>query len=298
MKKHLRNSLNSGYNPLALLLVFLLLSLFQACKQGGETEQSEVIATYGESKLRVSELEYFLPELYSEEDSSRYAEQFIRKWLRQQVVKEAAGRAIQDIEEKIQPQLQDYESTLMEQQFAKWLIDTHPEKFEVSKGDIRNYYNQFSDKFISEANYYQFFYIKTTKAAQYWIINELKEGNAKDIQELIEWCAEEAQTYKMDSTFRNEGELLDLSQGYYFGNIRKANVGMVYPYQQQEGDIISYCFFKMLSIVKEGEIKPLRMVSDEIELIIKNQRKQALINQTIARLVEEARATNKFERVK
>ncbi|MCI4671122.1 MAG: hypothetical protein MRZ79_23490 [Bacteroidia bacterium] len=297
MKKLSPNYLNKPYNLLATLAVLSTVILFNGCESSDAGKTSEIVATFGDKELRVDQINHFLPAYNSLEDSAKYAQQVVRRWLKQQVIQEAALKAVPDLEAQVAPQLENYKSTLLEQHFAKWLVDSHPEKFEVSESDIKNYYNKFSEKFISEANFYQFFYIKTTKAAQYWIINSLKEGDAAEIQRLIEWCNKDAETYKMDSTYRKEGELLDLSQGYYFGNIRRASINYVYPYQQQEGDVISYCFFKMLDVVKEGEVLPLIMVRDEIEVIIQNQRKQALIDATISRLVEEARATNRFQQV-
>ena len=49
----------------------------------------------------------------------------------------------------------------------------------------------------------------------------------------------------------------------------------------------------MIDVIKEGETLPLEMVRDQIGLIIQNQRKQALIEQYIARLVQEAKATQR-----
>lgn len=282
---------------MATLAVLFTVSLLGGCDSADSQSQSAIVATFGDKELRVDYIDHFLPAYNTLEDSAKYAQQVVRKWLRQQVIREAALKAVPDLKSQVAPQIENYEGTLMEQFFAKWLVDSHPEKFEVSESDIKNYYNKFSEKFVSEANFYQFFYIKTTKAAQYWIINDLKEGGPDDIKKLIEWCNKEAEIYKMDSTYRKEGELLDLSQGYYFGNIRKASIGYVYPYQQQEGDVISYCFFKMLDVVEEGDVLPLNMVEDQIEMIIQNQRKQALIDATISRLVEEARATNRFQQV-
>lgn len=295
MKKLSPNSTSRTYNLLAILAVLFSVSFLAGCEPSDPQKKSAVAAIFGDKELRIDHINRFLPQYNSLEDSARFAEQVVKRWMRQQVIKEAALKAVPDLQEQIAPQLENYESTLMEQFFAKWLIDTHPEKFEVSEGEIKNYYNKFSEKFVSEANFYQFFYIKTAKAAQYWIINDLKEGGPEAINKLIAWCNEEAEIYKMDSTYRAEGDLLDLSQGYYFGNIRRASINYVYPYQQQEGDVISYCFFKMLDVVKEGDLLPLNMVRDQIEMIIQNQRKQALIDATISQLVEEARATNRFQ---
>ncbi|MEO0895386.1 MAG: hypothetical protein AAFY71_03125 [Bacteroidota bacterium] len=294
MKKFFLNSLNRRYNPLNWLIVLCMICFLTACDQQGDQGDSVVIARYGNRTLKADELNYYLPSYTNLEDSARFADQVIKKWIRQQVVEEEALRQIPTINDEIEPKLNDYRQALVEQRFAKLLVDQNPEKFEVSPQEVLNYYQKFPEKFISKANFYQFFFIKTTQESQWWIINSLKEGGKSEFDKVLEWSSENAQVYKLDSAYRTEGELMDVSLGFYFGNIRKSTPGQVYYYQQQEGDVISFCFFKLLTVVKEGDPMPFEMVEEEIKLIIQNQLKQTLIDQTISRMVQEAKATQKF----
>ncbi|MEO1805227.1 MAG: hypothetical protein AAFU33_10465 [Bacteroidota bacterium] len=264
-----------------------------SCNNQKAGTKSEVVATFGERSLFRQELDYFIPDSVSMADSARFAKEYIEQWIEDRAVDEAAKRTILGLDEEIQPKVDAYAHTLREQSFGQWLIGQNADKFQVSEADLREYYLKFPEKFESNEAFYQFFHLDTKLDRQYQVVNQMGAKDQETIDELIAYAAESADSYKLDSTYVNERALMEYAQGYYFGNIRKAVKGNVYPYAHKNNDTTYYDFFKMIDVIDAGETMPLVMVKGQIKLIIQNQRKQALVEQYIARLVQEAKATQR-----
>jgi len=294
MRRHLRNCTNNFalYN-LCLVFSVSLLAGMTSCNNQKAGTKSEVVATFGERSLFRQELDYFIPDSVSMADSARFAKEYIEQWIEDRAVDEAAKRTILGLDEEIQPKVDAYAHTLREQSFGQWLIGQNADKFQVSEADLREYYLKFPEKFESNEAFYQFFHLDTKLDRQYQVVNQMGAKDQETIDELIAYAAESADSYKLDSTYVNERGLMEYAQGYYFGNIRKAVKGNVYPYAHKKNDTTYYDFFKMIDVIDAGETMPLVMVKNQIKLIIQNQRKQALVEQYIARLVQEAKATQR-----
>lgn len=280
---------SSRYNLSLLLLVLLLGTCLAGCNVPGEKDgRGDVIARYQGEELYRQDLNHFLPDSLIGDDSVRFANQFIRRWSRGQAIHEEATREITGLEAQIAPQLEKYKQSLIEYHYTQWLIEQNEDKFSVAEADIENYYNKFHENFISRANYYQYFYLKTPKPNQFKVANLMRSPEQEKIDELIEWAVDNATEYKLDSSYVGETEISRLSAGFYFGNIRRASRTTLYPYQHQEGDTTYYDFYRLMDVIKEGDLLPLSLCRDRIITIIRNQRKNALIEQTKGNLLQKA----------
>ncbi|MEM7373463.1 MAG: hypothetical protein AAF587_32855 [Bacteroidota bacterium] len=285
----------SRYNLSLLLLVLLLCGGMAACDVAREKEgRGDVIARYQSEELYREDLNHFLSDSLKGEDSVRFARQFIRQWLRGEAIDEEAKREITGLEAKIAPQLENYKQSLIEHHYTQWLIEQNEDKFAVAEADIENYYNKFHENFISRSAYYQYFYLKTPKPNQFKVANLMRSPEPEKIDELIEWAVDNATEYKLDSSYVGETEISRLSPGFYFGNIRRASRTTLYPYQHQEGDTTYYDFYRLMDVIKEGDLLPLSLCRDRIINIIRNQRKNALIEQTKSKLLQKAEDAQKI----
>ncbi|GAB4427561.1 MAG: hypothetical protein OHK0039_45930 [Bacteroidia bacterium] len=259
-------------------------------------EGSEKIAAYGDEVLYRQELDTFMPDTLEGADSVRAARQYIDSWLQAQAVVEAARAQVPDIDEQVYYQARAYERLLTETAFIDYLIEGRAGQFQISEAEIANYYTRHPEKFISRAPYYQFFYIETAKPNQYRIVNLLRSDKPEERTELIDWCKENATSFKLDSSYVSEGGLEAYSEGFYYGSMTRASTTTVYPYQTQVGDTTYYRFFRMLKTIEAGAPLPLSLCRDRIAAILHHQRKQTLIDQTRANLLQQARAAGKIER--
>jgi hypothetical protein len=285
---------SSKNNLFYSLIVLVLYSLNVGCNQNqGRPGKEDIIAKYNQEVLLREEIDFFIPDSLAVEDSALFAQKYIDEWVESQIIREAALKEVDDLNRKIKYKLKALEYKLMEHEFASWLIENNSNNLVVSEADIRNYYNKYPDKFISTENYYQYFYLKTKLARQYSVVNLMQSKDREKIDELVRWAEENAEEYRLDSTYVPEVEIARISNGFYFGNIRKASKTTTYPYQHNEGDSTYYDFFRLIDVINAGDVIPLPLVRDRIENLIRNQRKNTLIEKTEIDLVQQAKAAKK-----
>lgn len=294
MRQFLENFTNKSRDNLLGLLVVLLIVFIVGCeKDSGLPGKDDVIAKYNNRLLLREEVDFFTPDSTSGEDSIQFAKKYIDFWIRLKAIEEAARIQIPELDKDLKYKLQNYESQLINHEFAEWILNGKPEMFKVSDADILNHYNRYPEKFISRTSYYQFFYLKTDLPNQYKVVNLMRSKDSEKIEELIQWAEENATEFRLDSSYVKEGELERVSKGFYYGNIRRASRSTSYPYSHTEGDTVYYDFFRMIDIIEPNEQLPLSLCKEKIVNIILNQRKNTLIEQTESNLVQQAKASNK-----
>lgn len=285
---------NQASNNLRGALLVFCSILLAACGPKVPDPGAAVVVRFEGQVLDQQGLAFYLPDSVSAEDSLRLAEQAVDRWIRGQAVRNEALRLMPTLEDELAQAVAHYEETLIAQAYEKWLSRQNEGQFVVSETDIENYYNKNPDKFISQEPYYQFFYVKTSLANQYKVVTLMNSRDPESRQELITWAEENATEFKLDSAYMDEAALERLSDGFYFGNIRNASRNTSYPYQHKEGDTTYYDFFRLLDVIKPEELMPLSLVKDRIMHVIRNQRRQTLIEQSRASLVQQAKAAGKI----
>jgi hypothetical protein len=278
----------------SLGLILFSLIVISCGTPGGKSavDTGELIAEYNQHKLFREEVDFFTPQDVSAEDSARFAKKYIHQWIRQQAIAEVAYNRIPDLDEKIRFKLSDYEQKLVNYEFSGWLIQNRLDTI-VSDIEIRTFYNQNSDQYISKTNYYGYFFVRTQKANQFQLVGWLKGKEPEDIRNALEWSKANATEFRLDSTYVTDSEIERISKGYY-GNIRRARPGLVYSYQSEGDSSVNYNYFKMIKAINPGDRLPVSVVREQIRLILLNQRKKQLIERTEADLVEQARINNAF----
>ncbi|MDP5171451.1 MAG: hypothetical protein NWR72_14495 [Bacteroidia bacterium] len=274
------------------LLCVCLLGSIAACT-GGATPGDEVLVTFGEAELLREEVDLFTPEGQSPEDSARYADQYIEQWIAIQAMATDAKTEVSQRDSKFQYQMARYRDQLISQMFTEKLVEEQPGILDVTPSEVKGYYDRQQSNFVAEANWYQFFYVKTALSGQYRVVNLMRSGNQQDMDELKSWARDNAVSWKLDSAYLPESELLALKDGYYYGDITRAAINTVYPYAHEEEGGRKYDFLRILNVVKAGDILPLSLVSDRIAQVIRNERKNALVDETKAMLVNQAKQTGK-----
>ncbi|MEM7659241.1 MAG: hypothetical protein AAF399_24180 [Bacteroidota bacterium] len=261
------------------------------CQLGPEPlDRGQVVASFGDKDLYTEDLNAFLPDSLRGEDSTRAVGGFIDAWVKREAIAQQAMGEMGPVAAEIEARVDAYRQALIENEYAQLLIDQHSEKFIVSESDIENYYNKYPEKFVARTNFYQYFYVKTAKAYQYRVVTLMRSNEEEKRQELIEWSTENASVYKLDSAYVTEETLMSVSDGFQqFGDIRRASKTTPYPYYHREEGVTYYDFFRMLDEIKPGEQLPLSLCRDQIINIIRNQRKEALIDQSTANLVQQAK---------
>lgn len=279
--------------PFFLVLGMTILLALAACGDGDRSAKEEIIARYKNQLLLREEIDYHLPDGMFGEDSVRFSETYTEDWLTSQAVAEEAGTVISNLDQRIEFKLKNFKTQLVNHEFTEYLINRELNA-RVSEEEIRNYYEKNPDKFRSKANYFSFFHIKVDNTNEYYKINApIRSNDPAKIDELATWAKDNALEYRLDSAFTTDAEIERIAKGFYYGNIKRSRIGVVFPYSSTEDGQVFYNYFKLLNVIKPGEMLPLELCKDRIRDIILNQRKTTLIDRREKELIQKARNDKK-----
>ncbi|MEM7514168.1 MAG: hypothetical protein AAF388_24805 [Bacteroidota bacterium] len=286
------------YGQSVLILLIGLISLsFLSCNKNVPVEQ-EVVATYKGEKLYREEVNQYLPfQIVSDtariEDSTRLADKYVQRWIKDRLMADQARSQIQDLDEKIQYQLDNYKYQLIQQEYINQVLRQQLNT-NVSDSEVENYYQQNQDKFKSKAPYYSFFHIRTPVLNPYQQVAWMRSAESSDINRLKEWAEGEGESVmiKLDSTFLPNQEIILAGEGF-FGDITRIRKKTVYNYFTNQ-DEKYYNFIKVLDVIEAGEVKPLSLCRNEIVQRILSKRKNRLIEQTESDLWQKAQKNKGF----
>lgn len=272
-----------------VILGFMLLS---GCGNSEEPDR-EIVAQYKTYVLYRDELDQFLPfgfenDSLVEKDSSFYAQKYIKKWVKDRVIAEHAYKVINNLETRVEARLDNYRYSLINYEYASWIVDEGLQT-EVSDEEIQSFYEENQASFVSKGNYYSYFHVRTGLEAPFKQVSWMRSSNEESIKELEAWCKEPGNviSFKLDSTYTNELELVNAGEGFY-GNITKIRLRSVYNYYTPNEENRFYNFIKMLDVIEPGEVKPLELCREEIIQLILQDRRQDLIKQAEAALMKQA----------
>lgn len=128
----------------ALIASLATLAAFAGCEEN--TLVDRPVAQVGDKILTASKLYAAIPPNISPEDSAVVANEFVRRWVTQQVIMQKAeyNLAAEDID--IEAQIEDYRRALIVELYQQKLIDQkfHPN---ITEEQLSQYYEQMSENF-------------------------------------------------------------------------------------------------------------------------------------------------------
>ena len=140
--------MDNAVKTFRITLIFLMLALLPSCRAVRDfMHDGKVVARVGSHDLYLSELESFIPNGVSPEDSAHLAEQYIRTWATGQLYVDMATQQLSKPEKDVSKELEDYKNSLLryryEQRYVNERLDTT-----VSRSEIEKYYEDHEDLFI------------------------------------------------------------------------------------------------------------------------------------------------------
>ncbi|MFK7926231.1 MAG: hypothetical protein AB8H47_30055 [Bacteroidia bacterium] len=266
------------------------------CASDGNNAKSDIIVRYRQHNLSRAEIDQFVPAASTGPDSIRYAQRFIEEWLRGQAVSEHAKSRIDGLNDQIAAQMREFERDLIRHAYSQYVTEENANDLRVSEAEINSYYAENPDKFISDTEYFQFFFVRTKEYSNQEVVPLMRRNDEDKLGELREWVRQNAVEYRLDSSYVTETELNRVGDGYYYGNIKRSYSPTVYPYSVKIGEETYYNYFRLLNTIKSGDRLPLRVCAPMIRNILYNQKKNLLIEREEAALVQQARSAKKIKR--
>lgn len=116
------------------------------CRQHAITDTENLLVSLPGHQLQRSEVEAIIPKGISSADSLLIAENYVKKWVKEQLVYEVAVRNLDDEKQEIDQLVENYRHSLIRYRYQERLIEEKL-KTEISESDKLRYYEEHPKQF-------------------------------------------------------------------------------------------------------------------------------------------------------
>lgn len=229
------------------------------------------VARVYDKYLYPSDLQGHIPSELNREDSIRISRRLIEEWIRNQLLLKQAEIQLPEDMKDVEKQVEEYRTSLLIFKYKQNLLSSNLDSL-ISENEISNYYKDNSSNYVLEGDIVRVTYLKIPASSPR--ISEVRRWYRSDreenIEELRKYCMEYAEIYSInDSTWYSFTELIAGTP------LRIDNPSSYLNYNRniETSDNDYYYFIRILDRMKEGELKPLSMVKDNIRSVLINKRK-------------------------
>ena len=276
-----------------LILVLSAIAALCSCQAVRDLiHDGDVIAEVGAHKLYISELEAYIPNGTTPEDSTNLADQFIRNWASEQLYLDMASEQLSKSEKDVSRELDAYKSSLLkyryEQRYVNERLDTT-----VTRNEIEDYYQNHKDLFVLDVPILKARFVDIMQDSPNIDLIRKKMSSTKydDIVETDSLAYSSALKYVDHSDDWVNAVTLAREFGTDYGTMLSKLSNSYIEMQEERGDVkIAY----VLSVQRAGTLAPIDYCEERIKDIIISSRKHQLLSTLEQDLLEDALAKEKF----
>ena len=253
----------------------------------------DVIAEVGVHKLYISELEAYIPNGTTPEDSTNLADQFIRTWASEQLYLDMASEQLSKSEKDVTRELDAYRNSLLkyryEQRYLNERLDTT-----VTFTEIEEYYEAHKDLFMLDVPIMKARFVDIMADSPNIDVIRKKMSSTvyEDIVETDSLTYSSALRYADYSEDWINAVTLAREFGTDYGTMLSKLSNSYIEFQEERGDVkIAYVF----SIQKAGTLAPVDYCEERIKDIIISSRKRQLLFTLEQDLLDDALAKEKLK---
>lgn len=267
------------------LLLFFPVILCACTGLFGPDNEDRIVARAYDKTLRLSELSERIPDGLSERDSITLAENYIAKWIQNEILTRKAKETLKSDEQDFSKQLEEYRNSLLlftlEEKLVGQYLDTV-----ITDEQISSYYMKNRDQFELKGNIVKFDFVKVPKRSRYLreFRNLLQSDNPDNLIKLNNYAEKFATDYWFAKEWVPFNQLLDEmplevdNQALY---LRRTN------YAEATDSAFIY-LVRINDFKTEDSISPLEFERDKIRNIILNARKLELIEEKRQEFIDQA----------
>ncbi len=269
---------------LLLLPAILILSCDQLFPPSEPADRSLVIAQVGKSRLTEQNLDNMFSENFYGEDSARAINTYIRRWVKEELIKIEAEKKLKT-DAEIQRMVEDYRRSLLihefEQKIAREKLDSS-----ITQKDIAQQYKKNKASFILAEPIFaiRWIIITNTNISADELEKHWKENKSFTEEKWGKLAELYANNYNLDpNIWWGKTELLSLlpiKENAFFDQTDKVIRKSLGEDQTLLLDVIQF--------KKQGELAPMSFVEDDIKSYILHQRKEAFLKNYRENLYEKA----------
>ena len=257
-----------------------------------ELFRGEVVARVGDHKLRRSELEKYIPQGVSSEDSTNLARQYIDAWAEDLLLLDMADQQLSKEEKDVSKELEDYRRTLLKYRYEQRYIEERLDTL-ITGEEVSRFYKEKPDKFRLERPVVKVRYLiipadsKSVKNLRRLIASD-DEADVMDAATIASVAAikfaDQADTWTDALTLAQD---LGMEYQTLVGSLKSNNI----EYTDAAGNLH---LAHITEMIPEGKTAPEEFVREHIRDLILSTRKHNLEVSLERDLLEDARANNKY----
>ena len=282
----------------AALLAFVL-SLAISCNfmqkvkdSASELFGDEVVAKVGDRKLYRSELDAYIPDGVSKEDSSALAMQFINTWATDLVFLDVAESELSKEEKDVTKELEEYRISLLKYRYEQLYVNSRLDT-NITQTEIREYYETHPDKFILDSPLVKvrFMQIPEHSSSLDKIKKKMSSSKVDDVIEADSLAFKSALKYADRSEEWMDILVLCREFGTDTQTLLASMRGGFIQVPDGHGNLyVAY----VVDMVREGKRAPLEHCTASVKDIILSARKHALVTGLERDLLMDARNRDRF----
>ncbi len=252
----------------------------------------KVIASVGAKKLTLSELNLAIPHNIKEIDSISFSQNYIEKWVKNQLLLEKAELNLDKQSQKsIEVMIDNYRTSLLlfkyQQMFINQKLDTN-----ITENQIEAYYTDHSENFILDSAVVKAIFVQLPKSVQnaYNIGFWMRSGEENDLAKLEDYCYQNANNFYLGDDWQYLGIMLNKIPRKISNpdSFLKGN-----RYLETSDSIYNYHFY-IVDYRLKGDTMPMVFVKNQIADILINHRKVKLIKDLENNIYNDAVNKKKF----
>ena len=132
------------------MLLLTALAMLTSCEFiSGIIHDDEVVAKLGNRKLYKTELDAFIPNGVSAEDSTNLALQYINTWATEQLFSDIAQQQLSKEEQDVSAELEDYRRSLLKYRYEQRYVNERLDTL-VQNAEIDEYYHRSEERRVGK----------------------------------------------------------------------------------------------------------------------------------------------------
>lgn len=276
-----------------LLPLIVTLAFFPSCTMiSSIVHDDQVVARVGKEKLYKSELEKFIPDFSSPEDSARLAEQYIDTWATDLLYMRVADEQLSKSEIDVSTELESYRHSLIkyryEQRYLHERLDTL-----VTDDQVTTYYKAHPADFALKRPILKVRFVDVMKDSpnKDAILKMMSSDEYDDVQRADTLAKSTALKYFDNSNVWMDAADLAKSFGVGYEEMLSKMQGDVITIEPHgRGDLL-YAY--VIDIIRSGTA-PIEFCSSSIRDLILSNRKRDLLKSLEQDLLDNARESKQF----
>lgn len=267
--------------------LILIMIVMAACSwPGGKSDPEDpVVAIAYENKLYLSDVKDIVPVNINGQDSALFVQNYINKWLQQQILFHNARQKLAPNEQDFTRQLEEYRNSLLLYSYEKKLIHENLDTL-VDFNEIEAYYRLNRSQFELKGNIVKFDFVKipanSKRLKDFRLL--LKPGSFADSTKLLDYCQNYSTDYWLTREWVFLQDLLDLMP---VEPDNEENFLRRTTFLEVKEDEFIY-LLRLNDFKTMDSIPPLEFEKENIRNIIINSRKLDLLEQLRQEDIDEA----------